>query len=158
VNDKLLAIYLNDHLAGSAGALELVGRALASNRGTEFEGFLERFRREIEYDRTALEELMDRFEIGEDRLKLGAAWAAEKVGRLKLNGALRGYSPLSRVVELEALTIAVNGKLAMWRALAELSEDPVLADFDIERFADRAVVQLRDLERHRGAAARLAFA
>ena len=158
MNRKLLAIYLNDHLAGATGGLELVGRALASNREIEFEGFLEQLRRDIEYDRKALEELMDRFEIGRDRLKLKAAWVAEKIGRLKLNGALTAYSPLSRVVELESLTIGVNGKLAMWQALAELSDDPVLADFDVERFAERAAAQLRDLERNRRAAARLALA
>ena len=35
--------------------------------------------------------------------KNAGAWALEKVGRLKLNGELTSYSPLSRVVELEGL-------------------------------------------------------
>ena len=42
-----------------------------------------------------------------DRLKAAAAWGGEKLGRLKLNGQLRGYSPLSRVVELEGLALGV---------------------------------------------------
>jgi hypothetical protein len=36
---------------------------------------------------------------------------------LKLNGQLRGYSPLSRLDELELLQIGVAGKRRLWRAL-----------------------------------------
>ena len=45
---------------------------------------------------------------------------AEKLGRLKLNGRLRGYSPLSRLLELEGLLIGITGKMALWKTLAEL--------------------------------------
>lgn len=45
------------------------------------------------------------------------AWAAEKLVRLKLNGRLRGYSPLSRLLELEMLHIGITGKLELWQAL-----------------------------------------
>jgi hypothetical protein len=37
----LLAIYLNDHLAGSTVARELARRAAASNRGSTYGPFLE---------------------------------------------------------------------------------------------------------------------
>lgn len=158
MNRKLLAIYLNDHLAGSAGAIELTGRSLGANRGTELGAFLERLRGEIEQDRRALEELMGRLNIQADRLKLAAAWAAEKAGRLKTNGALTGYSPLSRLVELEALSTGVQGKLALWQGLQEVAEDPALAGFDSEPLIERARAQLAELERHRRSAARLALA
>ena len=51
-----------------------------------------------------------------DRPKVAAGWTAEKIGRLKPNAQLRGYSPLSPLVELEGLLIGIQGKLAMWRA------------------------------------------
>jgi hypothetical protein len=87
-----------------------------------------------------------------------AAWTAEKAGRLKLNGRLTSYSPLSRVVELEALSIGVEGKLAMWRALKRIAdEDPRLDAEQLDALVKRAQSQRRRLERHRLNAAREAL-
>lgn len=158
VNRKLLGIYLNDHLAVSAGVLALAGRAQASNRGTELGSFLEQLRGEIEQERSALEELMGNLGIAANQLKQKLFWLAEKGGRLKLNGSLTGYSPLSRLVELDGLTNGVTGKLSLWRALSQVPEDPILAGFDHQRFIERALAQLSELEQHRAAAARIAFA
>ena len=157
MNRKLLGIYLNDHLAAATGGLELADRALGANRGTEFASFLEGLREALSSDKAALEELMGRLEIRLDRVKQAAAWLGEKAGRLKLNGSLTGYSPLSRVVELEALTAGVNANLSLWQLLSQLGDDPVLAEFDHQRLIDRALAQLGELEQHRRAAARIAF-
>ena len=157
MNRKLLAIYLNDHLAGSKGALELLGRSQASNRGTEFGTFLDHLGREIDHDRQVLEDLMRGFGIRKSPFKGPAAWMAEKVSRLKLNGELRGYSPLSRLVELETLTTGVKGKLALWQSLQEVSDQPELAGFDPEPLIERARSQLSELEEHRRRAVRLAL-
>jgi hypothetical protein len=154
---ELLAIYLNDHLAGATGGLELAKRAAGSNRGTELGEFLERLRDEVEQDRASLVEAMRRLEIGRDRAKIAAGWAAEKAGRLKLNGRLIGYSPLSRVVELEALTLAVAGKLACWRALDALG-DARLRDIGLPALIERGERQREELERFRLDAAREALA
>ena len=133
VNTPLIAIYLNDHLAGATGGLELARRALGANRGTEFEAPLERLATEIAEDRAALQDVMTRLEVTQDPLKVWAAWAAEKAGRLKLNGRLAGYSPLSRVVELEMLALGVEGKGALWRALAQTrADDARLAGVDLD--------------------------
>lgn len=158
MNRKLLGIYLNDHLAGATGALELVGRSQGSNRGNEFETFLEHLGQEIAADRDALKDLMAQLDIGIDQLKQAVSWLVEKAGRLKLNGSLIGYSPLSRLVEFEALTTGVVGKLSLWQALSELRDDPVLAGFDSGRFIERALSQLSELEQHRRTAGRIAFA
>ncbi len=155
---KLLAIYLNDHLAGSTGGLELARRSLGSNHGTEFEAFLERLQAEIDEDRNALKDLMVRLGIRADQLKQGASWLAEKAGRLKLNGSLTEYSPLSRLVELEALTTGVNGKLSLWQVLSEVQDEPVLASFDFQPLIERAHAQVTGLEQQRRAAAQIAFA
>ncbi|MGI8594731.1 MAG: hypothetical protein ACR2ML_10280, partial [Solirubrobacteraceae bacterium] len=100
---KLLAIYLQDHLAGASAGRELVKRAHASNASTSLGTFLADLAREIEEDRHSLLEAMRRVEVTPDRVKQALGIAGERVGRLKLNGRLRGYSPLSRVVELEGL-------------------------------------------------------
>jgi hypothetical protein len=56
------------------------------------------------------------------RYKVGVAWAAEKAGRLKLNGSLLSRSPLSNLEELEMLRLGVEGKAAGWRTLRELAD------------------------------------
>ena len=54
----LLAIYLNDHLAGSTVGVELARRARGSNDGTELGEFLATLAAEIEEDRDTLGEVM----------------------------------------------------------------------------------------------------
>jgi len=158
-NAKLLAIYLNDHLAGATVGIELTRRTLAENEGTELGEFVREFLQEIEEDRDTLLALMASLGVARSTVKIAAAWAAEKVGRLKLNGQLRGYSPLSRLVELEGLTAGVDGKRALWLALGEVREhDRRLQGFDFDALAERARSQHDKLEHHRLAAAVAALA
>lgn len=154
----LLAIYLNDHLAGATGARELARRAAGSNRGSNFGSFLESLAVEIEEDRDSLLSVMRALDVGVDRLKVLGGWGAEKLGRAKLNGRLLGYSPLSRVVELEALALGITGKLALWRTLEQLEPgEPRLAEFDMPDLIRRAQRQLREVEDHRRQAAAAAL-
>jgi hypothetical protein len=147
MNHKLLGIYLNDHLAGSTAGRDLAQRAAGSNRGTDYGDELEALAEEISEDRAVLEQLMDRLDIGVDRLKVAAAWAGEKAGRLKLNGSLTSYSPLSRLTELEALSLGVSGKQSLWKNLETVVDaDPALAEFDLNGLAQRAQSQLDRLE------------
>ncbi len=159
MNRKLLAIYLKDHLAGATAGLELARRVEASNRSTEYGSFLAELVEEIALDRRALLDLMGRLGVGEDRVKNAVAWAGEKAGRLKLNGELFSYSPLSRLVELEGLALGVQGKLAMWRSLRSLTDaDERLAGFDLEEPIARAQSQARRVEARRVRAAQEALA
>src|SRR5919199_5430140 len=117
MNLKFLAVYLNDHLAGATGGLELAKRAASSNEGTEYGAFLSELEHEIAEDRASLVRIMERFDVKQDRIKTTGAYVGEKLGRLKPNAHLTSYSPLSRVVELEFLMLGVTGKLGLWRAL-----------------------------------------
>ncbi len=148
-----LSTYLNDHLAGATAGLDLARRAAANNAGTEVGEVLERLATEIEEDRATLEGVMQRLDIGKDRLKIAAGWAFEKVGRLKLNGQLTGYSPLSRVVELDGLLAGVTAKKALWRALRQIADlEPRLDADELDRLIARADRQLRRLwDQHRAA-------
>ncbi len=150
----LLGIYLNDHLAAATGAQDLARRAAASNRASEYGPFLSQLAREVGEDREALLSAMDALGVRVDRLKVLIGWGAEKVGRLKLNGQLLGYSPLSRLVELEALQIGVYAKLGLWHALQDL-ELARLHDSGVPlpELVTRAERQLEELERHRRQAA-----
>jgi hypothetical protein len=130
---KYLATYLNDHLAGSTAGLELVKRAASENEGSPLGDFLSALSDEIAEDREALEELMESLDVGTDHKKVAAAWVGEKVGRLKPNAQLRGYSPLSPLVELEALSLGIEGKRLLWISLQGIAAGHGLAP---ERFSD----------------------
>jgi hypothetical protein len=109
---------LNDHLAGSAGGVELA-RRLRSNNADDpvFGPPTAALCEEIEADRETLEGAMERLGVSRDRLKPAGAWLGEKLGRFKLNGQLTGYAPLSRMVELELLCLGLTGQIRLWRAL-----------------------------------------
>jgi hypothetical protein len=155
---KLLGIYLNDHLAGATASVELVRRARGANEGSDYGDFLARLADDLAADRQALRDVMSELDVGADRAKVAAGWAAEKAGRLKLNGRLRGYSPLSRVVELEGLTFGVTGTLMLWRSLRDLAEgEPRLDAARLDRLTERAERQLAELDGQRLRASREAL-
>jgi hypothetical protein len=154
--DKFLHIYMNDHLAGATAGRELAKRCLSNNAGTPLGDYLERFIQEITEDRATLEAALESTGGKRDRIKPAAGWLAEKVGRLKLNGQIRGYSPLSRVVELEGLCAGVEAKKAMWIAFEAL-DDPRLGGFDFAALSRRATGQRESLEAFRVQAAQKAF-
>lgn len=120
----LLGVYLNDHLAGSTVGIELAHRLAASARDlpTAASAVLKQLTADIAQDRTALLEIMIALGLPARRYKVYAAWAAEKVGRLKLNGHLLARSPLSSLEELEMLRLGVEGKGAAWRTLRILAQ------------------------------------
>jgi hypothetical protein len=144
--DRLLAIYLNDHLAGAALGVELARRLRSSNRGDpEFGETLARICGEIEEDRETLIRLMERLGVERKNLKPALAVLGERLGRLKLNGQLRGYSPLSRVLELEVLASGIGGKMQLWNGL-EQSFGERLHGFDFHALAERADRQGQQVE------------
>jgi hypothetical protein len=151
-----LEIYLNDHLAGATGGVELARRLRASNAGDAVFGEpLRRVCEEIEADRATLERVIERLGFSRSTVKPALAWVAEKLGRLKLNGQLRGYSPLSRLIELEGLLIGITGKIGLWQTLAELESSSHL-EVDLDQLSARAVAQRATIdELHRLAAVAL---
>ena len=152
--DTLLATYLNDHLGGATGGVELARRLARANEGSDYGPPLQVVARQIEEDVGSLRDIIARFGFEEDRIKQTVAYAAEKVGRLKLNGQLLGYSPLSRLVELESMTLGVTGKQALWVVLNEnYGQDPRLAGVDLPQLIARAKEQRVTLERLRRRAA-----
>lgn len=156
--DRLLEIYLADHAAATTAGAALARRSARSNATNEYGAFLGRLSAAIEEDRRSLRQIIAQLDFQESRSKEAVAWLAEKVGRLKLNGRLREYSPLSRVLELEALSVGVAGKLALWESLqARADGDGRLSGPDLEVLADRARQQRAEVEQHRLQAARQAF-
>jgi hypothetical protein len=142
-----LKIYLEDHYAGATAGLELARRAVGANRRTPYGDVLERLAREIEEDRDSLRAIMSTLGVGPDRFKVVGAWAGEKAGRLKLNGHITGYSPQSRVIEIEGLVVGVTGKRCLWAALRHVADQESRLDIEeLDRLLLRAERQIADLE------------
>jgi hypothetical protein len=153
-----LATYLNDHLGGSATGRELARRACGNNRGNQYGAALEGVAHEIDEDAQTLLDVMRRLDVKPDRIKERLGWAAEKAGRLKLNGQVLGYSPLSRLVELEGLMLGISGKLAMWIVVQSvMGGDPRLEGIDFVRLVERARTQRATVEALRRQAAQEAL-
>ena len=154
--DSLLRCYLNDHRAGATAGLSLARRCRSNNEGTELGDVLAVIVGEIEQDADLLDRFARQRNVRSNPVKQLGAIVGERVGRLKRNGRLRGYSPLSRVLELEALLAGIDAKHSLWCALAEtVGTAPDGADFGA--LAERAEDQRRRLRPHHLAATRLAF-
>ena len=134
--------------------MQLAQRLHAENKGTRYARPLGTLAKEIAEDRAALRAIMETLDVNVDPVKVGVAWASEKAGRLKLNGRLVGYSPLSRLLELEGLLAGVEGKLGLWRALRVISPaEPRLDEESLDELIVRAERQLGVLREQHGLAA-----
>ncbi|MGX6511617.1 hypothetical protein [Rhodococcus sp. SJ-2] len=156
--NKFLRIYLNDQLALGLTWRELARRAQRSNRGTDLGESLADVSTAIAEDVDTFRTVMRRVGARENPVKSGLVIVGERVGRLKLNGRLRGYSPLSRFVELEFLVMGIEGKKQLWTTLRDLAElDSRLPEIDFDELIARAERQRTVLEPFRARTGREAF-
>jgi hypothetical protein len=156
--ERLLRIYLADHLAGSSGGVSLARRIAKQNSGNEFGREMSEIADAIDADRVALKGIMDRVGARERRWRQAGAALGERFSRLKPNGRLFGYSPLSRVLEFEGMIMGVTGKLQLWRSLLiSHADDPRLEAAELERLRQRAEEQRSRLEQLHARAAEQAF-
>jgi hypothetical protein len=154
---KLLAVHLNDHLAAATATLELARRVAGQYEGTPLGSFARELEPRLDEDRRTIEGLMTRFGASRDPVKQGAAWVAEKAGRLKLNGHIVKRSPLSPLVEIEGLTLGLAATALLWRNLASASVELGLDRAQFDAALDRAETDQRSLDRLRDETARRAL-
>jgi hypothetical protein len=144
---SLLGIYLNDHLAGAVVGANLARRLADSEREWTRVDVLDRLAVELGEDRAALHDMMTALEVPVCHAKYSAGWSAERAGRLKLNGRTFVRSPLSRVLELEAMRSGVEGTAAAWRTLRiRATADDRLDTDRLDRLIERARAQVDELD------------
>ena len=154
----MLAIYLNDHLAGATGGVDLFRWVAGEHRGTPAGEVLAELAEEVELERDILLAIMRNLGVAVRHYKVAGGWLAEKVFRFSVHGGLRPRSELSSVLELEALHLAVLGKSAAWRMLRLLADtDPRLDSSQLDALAARAAEQSAELEDLRMAAVQAAL-
>jgi hypothetical protein len=151
-----LSDYLNDHLAGSVGALELLDRLIEACEGKPLERFFRDLRREIEADQAQLKELIAKLGVDESAVRKAGAWIAEKFSRAKIE--LGDCKDHGIFLALEALILGITGKRSLWRALeAACRTMPALARLDYSGLEKRAIEQCERVEARRLEIARTAF-
>jgi hypothetical protein len=153
-----LRIYMNDQLAMGVLWRELARRTARENRDGPAGPALAAVAQGIAEDVETFEHLMARLGLRRNAVKVRAAIVLERLGRVKLNGSLTSYSPLSRFSELDALVIGIVGKKQLWATLRDLAEcGSRLPDVDFEALIARAESQRAALEPHRRQAGLEAF-
>lgn len=153
-----LSSYLNDHLAGSVGALELLDRLIDIYQGNPIERFFKDLRNEIDADQETLKELIARLGEKESVVRKAGAWVVEKLSRAKIQLSETREGEMGLFLALEGLALGINGKRSLWRALAAASETtPHLRGPDYATLEKRAVEQHDRVEAKRLEVAREVF-
>jgi hypothetical protein len=145
---KDLDSYLNDHLAGSISALELIEHWAEAHKGEPLGNFFLEIEREIKADQDTLRDVMRSLGVEESRLRQAGAWVAEKVGRARLMIAGDEPASLGLVLTLEGLVMGVTGKKLLWRTLAAAKLAP-LNGYDFEALQRQAEQQIDRIETER---------
>jgi len=143
--EKFLRIYLEDHVAGATAGSHRAARLAEAEAGSADGPVLATFATDVATDLDALVALMEAIGIQPSKLKAGLASVGEKLGTLKPNGRLAERSPLSTIVELEAMQMAVRGKRSLWETLQVAI--PVHTAIDVGGLIERADDQLEVLAR-----------
>ena len=148
--DEHLATYLNDHLAGSVVAVELMDNLEALYAGTPMAEFIANLSADVEADREELKTLMSRLKISESRTRKASAWLTEKFTELKLRLDDQTRGDLRLFESLEVLSLGIEGKKSLWVALSAAAEvSPRLRIVDYEKLKQRAEEQHSRVETKR---------
>ena len=153
---KDLDSYLNDHLAGSISALELIAHWVKVHKGEPLGSFFVETEREIKADQETLRGIMRTLGIEESKVRKAGAWAVEKLGRARLIIAGNEPGSLGLVLTLEGLIMGVTGKKLLWASLAA-AKLPPLNTYNFEQLQRRAEEQVERIEAERMSAIRQAF-
>ena len=153
-----LGSYLNDHLAGSVGALELLDRLVEVYQEKSLEKFFRDLRADIRQDQEQLKELVQKLGFEESGVRKAGAWIAEKLSRPKIDLEKESKEGIGLFLALEALHLGISGKRSLWRALEAASRtQPALARLDYPGLEKRAIEQCERVEARRLEIARTVF-
>ena len=156
--DKPMDVYLNDHLAGAMLGSDLAEQLQKENEGTPLGDLMARLAAQIEEDRETLIDLMERMGTSKNPVKQATTWLAEKASRPKFSGMTSGEPEVGTFMALESLTLGVEGKASLWKALKAVADryEP-LQSTNLDELSARAQTQHDALEGERIAAAKRAL-
>jgi hypothetical protein len=141
-------LYLNDHLAGSVAAIEMIEHLIESYPAER--DFLVALRDDIRADQTVLKRLIDRIEFRESAPRKALAWLAEKAGEWKLSLDDKNGGEFRWFEALELLSLGIEGKRLLWGTFAVAAEHiHLLQGIDYPQLIQRAQQQRKDVDAHR---------
>jgi hypothetical protein len=150
-----LHTYLNDHLAGSVAAIELLDGVIEHHSEDRITKIFRDLRDEIQDDQETLRNLIRKLGAKESAMRKAGAWLAEKFSRIKIGDADDSVELLQA---LEALALGITGKQLLWRSLVAVAPDyPALQGTDFSELGKRAQDQFERVETLRLEMAREAF-
>lgn len=150
---RAMEVYLNDHLAGATLGCDLAEQIRKRHEDSRLGAVMASLAPQIDEDRQALLQLMEKMDISRNPLKQAGGWVAEKASRVKFSGAGSGESDHGALMALETLTLGVEGKVSMWKVLKAVQSDyPALTSVDLDGLIERAESQHGKLGRERLAA------
>ena len=154
-----LSTYLNDHLAGSVGALELLDRLIGNYKGKPLERFFGDLRNEIDADQEILKELIANLGEKESAVRKAGAWIVEKLSRAKIQLSETREGEMGLFLALEGLALGINGKRSLLARPWPLppKQRQHLRGPDYAMLEKRAVEQYDRVEAHRLEVAREDF-
>ncbi len=150
MNHEHFFTYLNDHLAGSSGALELIERLHDGTSDPTLIELMRTLQHEIGAEQEILRDLINRSGQQESTLKQAGAWLMEKVSALKLGHDGDAEAPMRLFLALETLSLGIRRKEALWRTLAyHFSLEPLFADMDFDALVAQSKRQFDRVEERR---------
>jgi hypothetical protein len=143
-----LEVYLTDHLAGATAGVNLSQMAAEEHRADDHGPFFGEIASEIKADFETLERLIDELGVGKSATKTAAAEIGSKVMAPKFVGG--DDDELNAFITLETLSMGVEGKICMWKALKTVSDAyPTLESFDLDELIARGESQRERIEAER---------
>ena len=141
-----LQYYLRDHFAGAAAGVNLFDRVARGHSDPQVRAQVARMHNEVVQERQILRSVMAELDVRRVSATMYMAVIGERVGRLKPNGAILKRSTGADILELEALSAAVQIKARMWGTLLALADTYPRIDADLmRRMQDQAVDQQRTI-------------
>jgi hypothetical protein len=139
-------VYLNDHLAGATAGRDLAKQAAERHDG-ELGEFFARLADEIGGDYQTLSSLVDQMGAQGSGAKEAVAKAGSWISEAKFSGDSMDDPQFGTFLTLETLSIGVEGKRCMWKALKVVKgEYPELSSVDVDTLIERAQSQRDRLE------------
>jgi hypothetical protein len=141
---QALIAYLRDHLSGSDVAVAVVHRLVSTDHSAADRRLFQRLAKEFEEDRSVVRAVLNELGASGRSIKRAAGVASGALLSVTAGGA---PGELALLRTLEALSIGVQGKRCMWRALQNVTAAGGMDFFALEAKAIRQWEAIEDRRR-----------
>jgi hypothetical protein len=158
ISERDLERYLNDHLAGSSGAILMIQHFLDVMEIPEAREFFVELKTAVEADRALLEKLLSSAGMSRSGFLNVAGDITARIGFFKLRWEGFKSGHLGMFEGLEMIALGIQGKRLLWVTLKEIAcWFPEWKDIDFAKLESDAIFQRDGVELWRIEAARGIF-